>query len=176
MVPKFSLVLGGARSGKSAFAEKMALSAGLRPIYLATAQPLDDEMSLRVARHQKTRAGHGWTTKEEPLDLPGALKICTVQDIVLVDCATLWLTNHWMAGSDLSVELKKLGSALSDCAAQVVVVSNELGQGNIAMDKDTRRFNDAHGEMNQHLAAHADLVVAVMAGLPLALKGSLPDV
>ena len=174
MFPKTSLILGGARSGKSAYAEKIAQISGLEKIYLATSQALDDEMSARISRHRDQRAGAGWRTIEEPVELGRALRGAGAGEVVLIDCATLWLTNHLLASADLEAEITGLVGAFESCAATVIVVSNELGQGNVAADAMTRRFNDAHGIMNQSIAAKADYVAMVVAGLPMVLKGSAP--
>lgn len=167
-----TLVVGGARSGKSRFAERL-LSASARPRrYIATAEAWDDEMRARIAEHQRDR-GTNWTTVEAPLDLAAALASAGPDEAVLIDCATLWLTNHLLAEHDLSAETDRLVRALAACAARVVVVSNETGWGIVPENALARRFRDEQGRLNQRLAAEAHLVVTVIAGLPLALKGSL---
>ncbi|MBA3908300.1 MAG: bifunctional adenosylcobinamide kinase/adenosylcobinamide-phosphate guanylyltransferase [Rhodobacter sp.] len=167
-----TLVVGGARSGKSRFAERL-LSASARPRrYIATAEAWDDEMRARIAEHQRDR-GADWTTVEAPLDLPAALASARPDEVVLIDCATLWLTNHLLADNDLQKETEGLVAALAACAAPVVVVSNETGWGIVPENALARRFRDEQGRLNQRLAAEATLVVTVIAGLPLALKGSL---
>lgn len=172
-LPQLSLVVGGARSGKSAFAERL-LSATARPRrYVATAEAWDDEMRARIADHQRDR-GAGWTTVEAPLDLPGALALARPDEAVLIDCATLWLTNHMLADHDLPAEAETLVAALGRCAAPVVIVSNETGWGIVPENALARRFRDEQGRLNQRLAAEASLVVTVIAGLPLALKGAIP--
>jgi adenosylcobinamide kinase/adenosylcobinamide-phosphate guanylyltransferase len=168
-----TLVIGGARSGKSAFAEGLVVGSGRPRRYIATAQAWDDEMRARIARHRQDR-GAGWTTIEAPLDLCAALADAQAHEAVLVDCATLWLTNHLLAEHDLAAEGTALLSALAACAAPVVIVSNETGWGIVPDNALARRFRDAQGRLNQRLAARADLVVTVIAGLPLALKGNLP--
>jgi adenosylcobinamide kinase/adenosylcobinamide-phosphate guanylyltransferase len=172
-LPKLSLVLGGAASGKSAWAEALVNSAGLQKLYLATAQVYDVEMEQKVARHRQTR-GDGWTTIEEPLALGALLDRMTDNQIVLLDCATLWLTNVMLADLDVAKACEELVEQLQRCAAPVVVVSNEVGQGIVPDNALSRRFRNAQGALNQSIAAHAELVVVVMAGLPLALKGKLP--
>lgn len=172
-LPPLTLVVGGARSGKSAFAERL-ITASRRPRrYIATAQAFDDEMRARIARHRADRGGD-WTTVEAPLDLSGALADAHADEAVLVDCATLWLTNHLLADHDPAAEGTALLAALDACAAPVVVVSNETGWGIVPDNALARRFRDAQGRLNQRLAAQAGLVVTVIAGLPLALKGQLP--
>lgn len=174
MLPKLSLVLGGARSGKSAFAENLVLAAGGNPVYLATAQAHDQEMAARIAAHKQQRSHGGWTTIEEPLDLSPALNGCGTDDIVLLDCATLWLSNLMMAERDIAEETSNLLAVFDRSAARIVVVSNEIGLGVVPDNALARRFRDAQGQLNQLIAAKAGLVAAVMAGLPLALKGQLP--
>ena len=170
---KNACVIGGARSGKSAFAENLVTATGRRRIYIATAEAWDDEMRDRIARHRQGR-GDGWETLDAPLDLSGTLAAIPADAAVLVDCATLWLSNHMLAGHDLAAETANLLAALAACAAPVVVVSNEVGWGIVPDNALARRFRDAQGRLNQQMAAQADLVVGVMAGLPFALKGRLP--
>ena len=169
----FALVIGGARSGKSAFAEKLVAATGRPRIYIATAEAWDDEMRCRIAQHRADR-GAGWQTVEVPRDLAGALAAVPADAVVLVDCATLWLTNHLLAEADLDAQSAGLLAALAACAAPVAVVSNEVGWGIVPDNALARRFRDAQGRLNQQMAAQADLVVAVMAGLPMALKGAVP--
>jgi len=174
MLPKLTLVLGGAASGKSAWAERLVLGGAKNPVYLATAQAWDTEMQVKIERHRMSRA-QGWHTVEAPLDLAPALAQVDADQAVLLDCATLWLTNHLLADHDLDLEAAGLLDALATCAAPVVVVSNEVGYGIVPDNALSRRFRQAQGEVNQKLAAQADLVVAVMAGLPLVLKGRMPE-
>ena len=173
MSPDLTLVLGGAASGKSAFAEERIVSAGKSRVYLATSQVFDDEMRQKVDRHLVQR-GDGWTTVEEPLDLGPVLASLSQNQICLIDCATMWLSNHLLADSDLDAAQTDLLSALSTCPAQVVIVSNEVGHGIVPDNALARRFREAQGRLNIALAAQADLVVQVTAGLPLVLKGQLP--
>lgn len=173
-LPSLTLVLGGAASGKSAFAERLLAATGRHLYYIATAQAFDEEMRVKIVAHQ-SRRGSGWTTLEAPLDLAPALAEASATDAVLIDCATLWLSNHLMKGSDLATEETRLLKAIHACPAPVVVVSNEVGQGIVPASADGRHFREAQGRLNQSLAARAGLVVAVMAGLPLPLKGTLPE-
>ena len=172
-LPALTLVVGGARSGKSAFAEGLVVASGRPRRYIATAEAWDDEMRDRIARHRRDRAGD-WTTIEAPLDLPAALAVTPPDAAVLIDCATLWLTNHLLAEHDLAAETEALVAALAACPAPVVIVSNETGWGIVPENALARRFSDDQGRLNQRLAARADLVVTVIAGLPLALKGTIP--
>ncbi|WP_226779597.1 bifunctional adenosylcobinamide kinase/adenosylcobinamide-phosphate guanylyltransferase [Oceaniglobus trochenteri] len=174
MLPNLSLVLGGASSGKSDLAERLVALVPLRRVYIATAQTYDDEMRAKIAAHQAAR-GPGWHTIEAPLDLAAPLAGLGEGDIVLIDCATLWLSNHLIAGSDPETITTALQNALAQAPCPVVVVSNEVGQGIVPENALARRFRNAQGRLNRNLAAQADLVVAVMAGLPLALKGDLPE-
>ncbi|ESW59134.1 MAG: adenosylcobinamide kinase [Rhodobacter sp. CACIA14H1] len=173
LLPRLSLVVGGARSGKSGLAERLVSGSGLGRRYIATAQAWDDEMRDRIARHRADR-GAGWVTVEAPLDLVAALAGARQDEAVLVDCATLWLSNHLLADHDLAAESRALLAALDACAAPVVVVSNEVGWGIVPENALARAFRDAQGRLNQQIAAQAGLVVGVMAGLPMVLKGRLP--
>ncbi|WP_171101034.1 bifunctional adenosylcobinamide kinase/adenosylcobinamide-phosphate guanylyltransferase [Ruegeria sp. HKCCD7255] len=173
MRPDLTLVLGGAASGKSAFSEQLVVSSGKNRVYLASSQVFDDEMRQKVERHIVQR-GAGWTTIEAPFDLDPALCDLTADDACLIDCATMWLTNHLLAEHDLQAQQDALLQALRDCAAQVVIVSNEVGHGIVPDNALSRRFREAQGRLNIALAAQADLVVQITAGLPLVLKGQLP--
>lgn len=173
-LPPLTLVIGGARSGKSRIAERLVVLSGRPRYYLATAQAFDDEMRARIDRHIQDR-GDGWNTIEAPLHLAPILAECQPKFTLLLDCATLWLSNHLLSGSDLEVESEKLLSALADCPCPVVIVSNETGWGIVPENKLAREFRDAQGRLNQRLAAQAGLVLGVMAGLPFALKGQMPD-
>lgn len=171
--PALALVIGAARSGKSCFAEGLITATPRPRRYIATAEARDDEMRARIARHRADR-GSAWTTVEAPLDLGRALAAARPDEVVLIDCATLWLTNHLLADHDLDAEVAALLAALAACPAPVVVVSNEVGAGIVPDNALARRFRDEQGRLNQRLAARAELVVTVIAGLPLVLKGQLP--
>jgi adenosylcobinamide kinase / adenosylcobinamide-phosphate guanylyltransferase len=172
---RFTLVLGGARSGKSRFAEGLVRAAGAAPPphYLATAQAWDDEMAARIAAHRADRTGQGWVTVEAPLDLPGALAALPPTAPVLIDCLTLWVTNHLLADGDLGAEGAQLTAAIARHPGPVVAVGNEVGLGIVPDNALARRFRDAAGRLHQDLAVQADRVVLVVAGLPLAIKGAL---
>lgn len=172
-LPSLTLVVGGARSGKSAFAERLVSGSGRLRRYIATAEAWDDEMRDRISRHRADR-GAGWTTVEAPLELAAALSAVRTDEAVLVDCATLWLTNHLLADHDLDAEGTRLIAALAVCPAPVVIVTNETGWGIVPENALARRFRDEQGRLNQRLAAEASLVVTVIAGLPMVLKGALP--
>jgi len=172
-LPKLSLVLGGARSGKSAFAEGLVTATGLPRHYIATAEAWDDEMAARIAAHQVQR-GAEWTTWNAPRDVVSVLAGLSPGGVVLLDCATLWLTNHLLAEADIAGESARLIAAMQACACPVVVVSNEVGWGIVPENALARAFRDHQGRLNQQIAARAGLVVGVMAGLPIVLKGQLP--
>ena len=168
--PRITLVLGGARSGKSVYAESLAIAGGAAR-YLATAQAFDAEMSDRIALH-RSRRGEGWTTFEEPLDLVGALQqIATPHTPTLIDCLTLWTSNLLFAERDIEAEGDALAACLPDLAGPAIFVSNEVGLGIVPDNALARRFRDAAGRLNQKIAAASDRVVFVAAGLPLVLKG-----
>ncbi len=165
-------MIGGARSGKSALAERLVAGTGRRPTVIVTAEVRDQEMAARVAAHRLAR-GADWSVIEAPQDLPGALAR-PAPGAVLVDCITLWLTNRMLAEADLAGETAALLAALTASPAPVVVVTNEVGLSIVPENALARRFRDAQGRVNQQIAARADLVIGVMAGLPFALKGRLP--
>jgi len=131
-------------------------------------------MQDRIDQH-KTQRGPDWRTIEAPIDVVGALAKVTPQEAVLLDCATLWLSNQMLAEADLRIETDRLLQALAACTGDVVIVSNEVGQGIVPDNALARQFRDAQGRLNQLLAAQSDLAVLVCAGLPLVLKGSLPE-
>lgn len=161
-----TLVLGGARSGKSALAERLVRGMGGAPTYIATATAGDEEMRARIAQHRADR-GEGWHTVEEPVALAVALR--AARGPVLVDCLTLWLFNLMFAEHDISHETKSLLNAL-DAASRVVLVSNEVGMGLVPDTPLGRRFRDAQGRLNQAVAAAVPRVLFVAAGLPIQLK------
>jgi adenosylcobinamide kinase/adenosylcobinamide-phosphate guanylyltransferase len=165
-----TLVLGGARSGKSSFAERLAGEIAAHKIYLATATASDDEMTARIAQHRRQR-GDGWTTVEEPLALVDTLtREATVGRVVLVDCLTLWLSNLMFAERDPEIEAKRLVRFLDVSRYPIVFVSNEVGLGLVPETPLGRAFRDAQGRLNQIIAAAVPNVVFVAAGLPLWLK------
>ena len=173
MLPHRAIILGGASSGKSNYAERLVFRGGEPRHYIATAQAWDAEMRAKIEAHRTAR-GPDWITHECPLDLAPALSAAREDDVVLLDCATLWLSNHLLAEADLPAMSRMLIDQLSACPARIVVVSNEVGQGIVPDHAMGRQFRDAQGKLNQMLGAWADLAVVVMAGLPLALKGKLP--
>ena len=151
-----TLVLGGARSGKSRYAESIVVARPPPWFYVATAEPLDDEMLARIRAHQ-ARRGADWRTLEAPHDLAGALASIPAGAAVLVDCLTLWLTNLMLANADVEAAIARLERALAR-AAPTVLVSNEVGSGIVPDNALARRFRDAQGHLNQRMAARADRV------------------
>ncbi len=173
MLPKGTLVLGGAASGKSEWAENLLLSSNLQLIYLATGKVEDAETILKVETHRARRSAR-WTTIEEPLNLGPALAALNADTPVLIDCATMWLSNQMLADAELGAATGALLAALRGCAAPWVIVSNEVGHGIVPDNRLARRFREAQGRLNIALAAETDLAVLVIAGLPQVLKGALP--
>ena len=164
------LVLGGARSGKSAYAERRALSYSNAPIYVATSRIWDDEMSDRVTKH-RLRRGEEWTTIEEPHDLVGALgRVDDEGAVALVDCLSLWITNLIMEEDDPVSSFDGLLSSLAASRSTVLLVSNEVGMGIVPENAMARRFRDLAGTLHQSIAAIADEVVLVVAGIPMMVK------
>lgn len=168
---RITLVLGGARSGKSAFAEALAVQSGLQRHYVATGQAYDAEMDERIARHRSDR-GDGWITHEIPLNLIGRLpQLADEARVVLVDCLTLWVTNLMMAEDDVDAASRLLIDCLAAWRGQIILVSNEVGMGIVPDNKMAREFRDHAGRLHQRIAAVADEVFLVAAGLPLKMKG-----
>ncbi len=166
-----TLVLGGARSGKSTFAEHLALESGLQRVYVATAEAHDDEMRARIATHRARRAD-GWATVEAPLELAAAIaREASPKRILLVDCLTLWVTNAMLAEYDMDAAFAALLSALDGASGPVILVSNEVGQGIVPDNAMARAFRDHAGILHQRVAGRADTVYFVTAGLPQKLKG-----
>ena len=162
-----TLVLGGARSGKTRYALKAAEAEAGPLVMIATAEALDQEMADRIARHRAER-GPRWRTVEASLDLADAIEALASQEIAVVDCLTLWLSNLMLADRAIEAETERLLIALAD--RRVILVSNEVGGGVVPDNALARRFRDEAGRLNQRLAADADTVVLVTAGLPLTLK------
>ena len=173
MLPRLSFVLGGAASGKSAFAENLMLSSGLELIYLATGQGLDAEIQTKIKLHQ-LRRGPVWETVEAPGALDRVLPGLGPDRPVLLDCATMWLSNRLMASLPLDDAPETFVGEIAGCTAPLVIVSNEVGQGIVPENAMARAFREAQGRLNIALARRADLVVQVVAGLPNVLKGRLP--
>ena len=168
-----TLVLGGARSGKSAYAQAHAEKAAgdaIRPTVIVTAQALDDEMRSRVARHQADR-DERWLTLEAPVDLVGAISGLSTNDVAVVDCLTLWLSNLMAAEADVPAACSALVQAVAATPARLWLVSNEVGWGIVPDNALARQFRDHAGRLHQDIAGAADEAVLVVAGLPMTLKG-----
>jgi adenosylcobinamide kinase/adenosylcobinamide-phosphate guanylyltransferase len=167
---QLTLVLGGARSGKSAYAEQLLTGIPGPWAYVATAEAFDDEMHARI-KHHKSRRGAGWVDHEIPLEIADTLANRTAELPTLVDCLTLWVSNLMHADRPLPEATDDLLSAISKRIAPCVMVSNEVGLGIVPDNALARAFRDEAGRLNQKIAAAADRVVFVAAGLPLTLKG-----
>jgi adenosylcobinamide kinase/adenosylcobinamide-phosphate guanylyltransferase len=168
--PQLTLVLGGARSGKSRYAEQAVMASPAPWVYVATAEPFDAEMTTRIAEHRNRRGGQ-WQTIEAPLDLAGAIASAPASATVLVDCLTLWLNNLMFTDRDIDAETERLEAAVAARQAPSVLVSNEVGSGIVPDNAEARRFRDLQGRLNQRIAARADRVVLLVAGLPMVVKG-----
>jgi adenosylcobinamide kinase/adenosylcobinamide-phosphate guanylyltransferase len=168
------LILGGARSGKSRLAEKLATDSGLSVTYIATSQPLDGEMNARIAHHRERRPAE-WGLIEEPIELARVLKEnASPNHCLLVDCLTLWLTNLLMLEDPdrLNDEREALLQTLATLPGEIIFVSNETGMGVVPLGELTRRYVDEAGWLHQALAERCQRVVLTVAGLPLTLKGT----
>jgi adenosylcobinamide kinase / adenosylcobinamide-phosphate guanylyltransferase len=166
---RLTLVLGGARSGKSRYAESLVTALPQPWLYVATAEPHDDEMAVRIAQH-RDRRGDGWQTVEALIDLAGTIASAPEGATVLVDCLTLWLSNLMLANHAIENAMTNLEAALTTRASPVILVSNEVGFGIVPDNALGRRFRDHQGRLNQRIAARADRVVLMVAGLPMVMK------
>jgi adenosylcobinamide kinase/adenosylcobinamide-phosphate guanylyltransferase len=168
---KLTFVIGGARSGKSRYAEGLIAAVPPPWIYAATAEAGDAEMAERIAAH-RLRRSDAWRTVEAPRDLAAVLRTYKTMPM-LIDCLTLWLSNLMLAAADIDTEISHLERALASSSSAVVAVANEVGWGIVPDHPLGRRFRDWQGVLNQRIAACADRVVLVVAGIPLAVKGTL---
>jgi adenosylcobinamide kinase/adenosylcobinamide-phosphate guanylyltransferase len=167
---KTLLVLGGARSGKSSYAQKLAEESGLKPLLIATAIGFDREMRVRIENH-KAQRNENWDLIEEPTDLKKALVSSAKPGrLILVDCATLWLNNLMMEEKDAGAAIAELADTIRKLSCPVIFVSNEVGQGIVPDNPLAREFCDNLGKLNQKLASVCDVVVQMSAGLPIQLK------
>ncbi len=165
------LILGGARSGKSALAEKLAAGTGFPVVYIATATAGDAEMQQRIDQHQLQRPAH-WTTIESPYSLVETLQQqAAPQRCILVDCLTLWLSNLLCRAEETRLARKSLLSVVAELPGEIIFVSNEVGLGVIPMGRLSRQFVDESGRLHQSLAQQCDRVIFTAAGLPLIMKG-----
>jgi len=173
-LPRLLLVLGGARSGKSRYAEQAIDAAAGGGLYVATAEIADAEMAARIAEH-RARRGPAWSAIEEPLEIAGRIEAEARPDRpILVDCLTLWLSNLMESSRDIEAETERLMAALADARGPVVLVANEVGLGIVPVSALGRAFRDHAGRLNQRVAAAAERVVLVAAGLPMLLKDNVP--
>jgi adenosylcobinamide kinase/adenosylcobinamide-phosphate guanylyltransferase len=166
---RLTLVIGGARSGKSAHAERLISELPAPWTYVATAQAFDEEMRERIAAHRARRDGR-WCTVDAPLELATTLRGASQGAPVLIDCLTLWLTNHMLARHDLDGECRHLEEVLAEPKGPWFVVSNEVGLGIVPDNQLARRFRDQAGRLNQRVAAIADSVILMVAGIPIKVK------
>lgn len=171
MTGKIIFVIGGAKSGKSSFALAKAESFPGKKAYIATAEPLDDEMKERIEKH-RSRRGRDWETFEEPVNIGGVLKdLGSDYNAVIIDCLTLWLSNLLLGSEDVEGEINAFVSSLKDCDLKAVfIVSNEVGMGIVPDNALSRTFRDFAGSLNQKMAGIADEVYLVIAGIPIRIK------
>ena len=167
-----TLIIGGAASGKSAYAEGLASNSKLSKIYLASANIHDEEMQLKVDKH-KLRRGDDWTTISEPLEAEKKITNLNDNQIMLFDCTTMWLTNQMLNKADVQIEILQLTDSMKFSKGSLIVVTNEVGSGIVPENSMAREFRELQGFLNQELASISDSVIQVIAGLPLFLKQSL---
>jgi len=170
------LITGGARSGKSSYAERIAAESKQDVVYIASANTFDEEMQDRVQRHINQRPKH-WKTIEEPILLADKIKeYSRVENVILVDCLTMWVTNLLMKDDEalFAKEIEKLHRALTSIPGTIIFVSNEVGMGIVPMGELSRRFVDESGRLHQQLASSVDTVLFMVAGLALEVKGKKP--
>lgn len=164
------LVLGGARSGKSRYAQARAETLDAELVFIATAQAYDAEMTERIERHRDDR-GDRWTTVEAPIELAAAIRAeCREDRVLLIDCLTLWTSNLLLAEHDIPAATAELVAAIGDSTGPLILVSNEVGLGIVPDNALARRFRDEAGRVNQRVAAAVDEAMFIAAGLPLRLK------
>lgn len=164
-----TLIIGGARSGKSRRALELAGKSGKQKVFVATAEALDEEMADRISNHQSERDS-SWETREVPLDLAAAIAAASADEFLVVDCLTLWLSNAMHVERDVVAESKSLCSAVANSQCDVALVSNEVGLGLVPESPLGRAFRDEQGRLNQAMAGVCDRVEFVAAGLPMTLK------
>ena len=167
---KIIFVIGGAKSGKSGFALCSASNLPGKKAYIATAQPFDNEMEERIIRHKKERPDE-WGLYEEPMNVSGLLaNIHVSHDVLLLDCLTLWVSNLLLEEREIEAEIGLFMKSLSSCSSTLYIVSNEVGCGIVPDNSLSRRFRDIAGSLNQKVAAAADEVYLVTAGIPIKIK------
>lgn len=177
---RIALVTGGCRSGKSAYAQRLAESLPPSRLYVATCPVTDDEMAKRIERHRQARGGRDWQTVEEQIDLPGVFRTHRDRNVILVDCVTLWINNLMYRAE---CEARRIGEdeiadrvvltldAAAGCRGTVIFVTNEVGLGVVPANVQTRGYRDLVGRANQILAARAEIATLLCCGIPLQLKG-----
>ena len=171
---KVTLILGGTRSGKSAYGEMLALKNFSSPIYIFTAQAWDDEMKSRIKTHKKRRDGKNWIDIEAPIELGTAIKnTATSNNCILVDCLTLWLTNILLAEQDIDDAINELLQTIKACPGEIILISSEVGLGIVPDNSMARLFRDLSGKLHQKLAMEAENVLLMVAGIPMVVKGKL---
>ena len=177
LFPNTTLIIGGASSGKTKFAEELTLKQGSRPLYVATAQPHDEEMKEKIKILQKSRASHNWETIEAHYDLANKINNLNLKlfDTVLIDCLTMWLTNHYLKDNDIFKESLKLISAIQRAQINLVIVTNEIGYSVVPENKMAREFQKIQGRLNQQIALEVQRVIQVVAGLPVVIKENVPQ-
>lgn len=177
LFPNTTLIIGGASSGKTKFAEELTLKQGSRPLYVATAQPHDEEMKEKIKIHQQSRASANWETIEAHYDLANKIDSLNLKlfDTVLIDCLTMWLTNHYLKDNDIFKESLKLISAIQRAKINLVIVTNEIGYSVVPENKMAREFQKIQGQLNQQIALEVQRVIQVVAGLPVVIKESIPQ-
>ena len=177
LFPNTTLIIGGASSGKTKFAEELTLKQGSRPLYVATAQPHDEEMKEKIKIHQKSRASHNWETIEAHYDLANKIDSLNLKlfDTVLIDCLTMWLTNHYLKDNDIFKESLKLISAIQRAQINLIIVTNEIGYSVVPENKMAREFQKIQGQLNQQIALEVQRVIQVVAGLPVVIKENVPQ-
>jgi len=164
-----SFFIGGARSGKSKMAEMHTLKLGKRATYIATCEVFDEEMAVRVKKHQERR-GENWSTLVTPLNLAREIKNIEPTNPILIDCLTLWLSNHLLKKNDLEKKIDELADVLENSKSNIVLVSSEVGTGIVPDNALARKFRDNAGLMNQKIASVSDQVYWVVAGIPTQIK------
>lgn len=169
---KITLILGGARSGKSVFGEKLALNKDSKPIYIFTAQSFDEEMDERIRIHKERRKKQSWQDVEATINLPAAIsELSKKEKVILVDCLSLWLTNLILNERNIDRDITEFLNALEKSPGDVILVSSEVGLGIVPDNEMSRVFRDHLGSLHQKVAAISETVIMMVAGIPMIIKG-----
>ena len=169
---KITLILGGARSGKSVFGEKLALNKDSKPIYIFTAQSFDKEMDERIRIHKDRRKKQSWQDVEATINLPAAIsELSKKEKVILVDCLSLWLTNLILNERNIDRDITEFLNALEKSPSDVILVSSEVGLGIVPDNEMSRKFRDHLGSLHQRVAAISETVIMMVAGIPMIVKG-----